>query len=170
MNARTISLVLILLIASCYGFWIRPQATKLTTTKTKLQTVQQEIVAINGARLSISDSTSTSDLDQKLLEDAIPQGLDQDNLIKLLKSNADQYQVNIVSANFNQAFAETSNQIKSAQISLTANGNPSSVKAFLSSLENSNRGFFVKNISMSFGIVNDVEVSNLNLTLEAFFS
>jgi acetolactate synthase regulatory subunit len=170
MQSRNLSIVLILLIAASYSFWIKPQATKITDLKAELTSVQEEIGAINGARLQIPAQADISDLEGALIEQGVPQGFDQDNLINTVKKLADEKQVNILNLSFNQSFADQSNQIKSAQITLTANGAPERVKAFLSLLENANRGFFVKNIGLTYGTVNDIDIANINITFEAFFS
>jgi type II secretory pathway component PulM len=166
----TISAVLVLLIATSYTFWIKPQSVKLTDKKIELESVQTQISTISGQRITIEENSNISELDLKLIQSAIPQGFDQDELIKALKKLAEDNQVNLVNISFNQTFAETSNQIKAAQITLSASGGPGSIKNFLSKLENSNRGFFVKNLGLSNSTVNEVGVSNLNITFEAFFS
>lgn len=170
MQSRNLTILLILLIASCYSLWIKPQTELLAGKKTELAELQSQIDSINGQRLNVENQSNTSDLEQALLQEAVPQGFDQDTLIKTLKNIASEYQINLVNISFNQSFAEQSNQIKSVQISMTANGDPSRVKAFLAALENSNRGFFVKNLGINYGTINDVSISNLNLNFEAYFS
>jgi hypothetical protein len=169
MQSRNLTILLILLIALSYTVWITPQAEKLNTTQSRLSSVENELNTLAQSRIAVSDSV-VSDLEAALVETAVPEGFNQDDLIKSIRELAENFQINLVNISFTQSFAEQTNQIKTAQITLNANGSPAAVKAFLSALENSSRGFFVKNLGLNYGTVNEVAVGNLNITFEAYYT
>jgi type II secretory pathway component PulM len=169
MKSKYLPILLLLLIALSYSFWIKPQSTKISEQKTELQALETELASITGS-LERVETTNISNLDAKLVEQAIPKGYDQDKLILIVKDLADEYKINVLNLSFSQSIAEQSNQIKSTQIGISAQGAPGNVKLFLAALENNNRGFFVKNIGLNYGTVEGIDQANLNLTIEAYFS
>lgn len=169
MQSRNLTILLILLIALSYTLWITPQTEKLNTAQNQLSTVQTELNALTQSRITVSDTT-VSDLDAAIVQTAVPEGFNQDDLIKAIRELSENFQVNLVNISFTQSFAEQTNQIKTVQITLNANGSPAGVKAFLSALENSSRGFFVKTLGLNYATVNEVPVGNLNITFEAYYT
>lgn len=169
MQSRNLTILLILLIALSYTVWITPQSEKLSTTQTQLSSVQSELDALVQSRIAVSDDMTT-DLEAAIVQTSVPEGFNQDDLIKTIRELSENFQVNLVNISFTQSFAEQTNQIKTAQITLNANGSPAGVKAFLSAIENSSRGFFVKTLGLNYATVNEVPVGNLNITFEAYYT
>lgn len=170
MRSEYITLSLVALIGLSITLWINPLKAEIDINKTELSALQTELESLTGNLVEVDTNSEILQIDIENLKTAIPQGYDQDNLITIFKSLADENNLELSNLNFSQAIAEQSNQIKSTQINLNITGNPSRIESFLRSIENSNRGFIITNFGLNNGTLNEVDVTTLNLTIEAYYS
>jgi Tfp pilus assembly protein PilO len=170
MRSEYITLSLIVLIGLSISFWISPQKAKLEANQVELTSLQEELKSLTGNLVEVDNSSDLLELDIEILKNSIPQGFDQDNLITIIKDIAEENNLDLTNISFSQSIAEQSNQIKATQINLNVTGIPSKIEAFLKSIENSSRGFIVTNFGLNNGTLNEVDVTTLNITLEAYYS
>jgi Tfp pilus assembly protein PilO len=170
MRSEYITFALVGLIGLSISTWITPQRAKLETNRQELTTLQQELKSLTGNLVAVDDSKDLLELDIEVLKTAIPQGFDQDNLITIIKDTAEENKLELTNISFSQSIAEQSNQIKSTKINLNITGNPTQIESFLKSIENSSRGFIVTSFGLNNGTLNEIDVTTLNITLEAYYS
>lgn len=168
----TTPLILILLIIVAFA-WVKPKYEELQSKQIALEILEEELANTN-SQLNL-DSTSIdlnlTATDKELLENAIPQGFDQDFLIQTLQSIATDNQINnITNISFQRTTAETSQQIKAIQLTINARANYQNIQDFIEQLENHPRYFNVKSFSNNLNTIEDRTESTFSIQLESYYS
>ena len=163
-------LILILLAIAMLQFWVLPLNAKIKVQKETLAEKDSEIAKIVGENNIVAKEIVLTEIDKNLLKELIPQGFDQDKLIKIINDIATKNLTQINSISFNKAIVDQNNEIQAIQLSLSGSTNKNNFDAFTRSLESSNRGFIIKNISVNYNEIEALTQASFSLNIEAYFS
>lgn len=171
---RTITTPLLLILLIVIGFaWVRPSFDELQNKELELDILKTELE--NTASQVNLENTSVdlnlTSADREILENAIPQGFDQDVIIEKLKEIADENRItNLSNISFQRSTAETSQQIKAIQITINAQTNYDNLQDFIEQLENHPRYFNVKSFSTNINTTKDRAEATFSIQLESYYS
>ncbi len=153
--------------------WVRPKYEEYQNKQVTLESLEQELAETN-SQVNLDDTTIDLDItaaDRELLENAIPQGFDQDFLIETIQEIAEENQVNnLTNISFQRSTAETSQQIKAIQITINAETNYNNLQDFMEQLENHPRYFNVKSFSTNLNTIEDTTRATFSIQLESYYS
>jgi Tfp pilus assembly protein PilO len=171
---RTFTTPLILILLIVIGFaWVKPNYEELQNKQVTLENLEAELANTN-SQVNLESSNIDLDLtatDKELLENAIPQGFDQDFLIQTLQNIASDNQINnITNISFQRSTAETSQQIKAIQLTINARANYQNIQDFIEQLENHPRYFNVKSFSNNLNTLDERTESTFSIQLESYYS
>lgn len=170
MNNKYLSAILALLIVVIFNSFISPTSSELENKKSQLSSLETELQELNLIDIDES-SVSLSSLDKEILDNAIPQGINQDKFILLLNDILNSNGVFDSSGfNFQRQAADTQNQIKAMQSTISGKINLNNLPNLLKDLEANNRFIILKNFSSSIEKIEDTEIANFSISLEVFFS
>ncbi len=164
------AVILALLIIIIYNFWISPARLELEQQQQNFERIDQELKELNLIDID-SSQTQLSSLDKEILDQAIPSGINQDQVIVLLDELLKKHNVfDNTGFNFQKSAADTKNQIKLLSISLSGKINLQKLPAFLKELESHQRFFYLKSLNLSVENIEELEVANFSISLESYFS
>lgn len=121
--------------------------------------MQADLMALQSAEKSLN---GVSDVKQSEYLDAIPQGLEQDTLIKNLNELAIKHGVTLASVQF--GVSDTQAAVKRVSMSASFQSGYSDLLEFLQAIEANRRRIHVKTISVQ--VIPGASVSAVNFTLE----
>lgn len=143
-NYRTLILALILVVV--FTYFMNPARKQVKELKTELTQLETQI-SKSIDRKSEERKVEITETDLELLDQTIPQGFDQDFLLKKLTSIAEDNVVRINNITFNKTIGDSLSGIQTAQISISGNTNQANFESLLFDIENDSRGFIIRNIS-----------------------
>lgn len=169
---RNITTPLLLILLILLGFtWLKPKYEEMQTKQESLDSLEQELSETTtqvNLDTPIIDLTAT---DRELLDNAIPQGFDQEFILDTIQNIADNNQIsNLSNISFQRTNAETTQQIKAVQITINAQTNFLNLQNFLEDLENNTRFFNVKSFSTSLNTLDGRTEANFSIQLESYYS
>ncbi len=168
-----VALLLFIVAFAAIWFYIKPQwedvssmekgrdellqERKTTSEKlTELQKLQQELNLAS----EVSKETTLS---------AIPETLDQDELIRELSDIAQKNDMLLNSVNFSIPASKGGAEITQAQVNMNITGSQSDLISLLRTIEGSTRKMLVRNISVQLGDATLGTRVNFNLTAEVYY-
>ncbi|HLG25920.1 MAG TPA: hypothetical protein VI588_04015 [Candidatus Gracilibacteria bacterium] len=133
------------------------QRRELNDQLVELQKVQQEL-------------NLSSEVSKETTLAAIPEKLDQDEIIRELAAISAQNDVILNGVNFAVPQAPVEGQITSSTVNGNFTGNESQLVSFLKDIEGGSRKMVVKSIAVQFGTTDlGIPRVNFNLTMETYF-
>ncbi len=143
-----LGLILILLAIAIFQFWVSPLNKSLKEDKEILAAKDTEIAKFIGENNIPASNVVLTEIEKNLLKESVPQGFDQDKLLRLLNQIATENLTQLNSISFNRSIVDQNNEIQAIQLTLSGNTNKNNIDAFIRSLEASNRVFIIKSINI----------------------
>ncbi len=162
------SLILLVIVIALYNWWISPGKAEIREMKAELATLESQVNTTTRDEEAQRDVVLT-EIDLQLLDEAIPQGFDQEFLIKIINQIAEDNVTRINSINFNKSSASVGG-IQTVQLSISGNTALENMEQFIHDLENNNRTFIIRNLSLSYSESEGVERANFTINLESYFT
>lgn len=158
----------LLLLVLVYNFGFTPLSGSNETLNQEVNELKSELSTLREATGGDDQTTELGELELKNVEVAIPDYFDQDELIKQLSQLSGNYSLQLDSLSFTRK--NTENQyIDGVQISLSMKGGLFNFIDFLRSLENQQRFYNLKDVSLSISKDEPKQV-NFNATLIVYHS
>jgi Tfp pilus assembly protein PilO len=169
MNKKYTTLILALILIVVFTYFTNPTRKEVKELNIELTTLESRI-SESLERKSEERKVEITETDLEILEQTIPQGFDQEFLIKKITSIAEDNVTRINNISFNKTIGDTLSGIQTAQISLSGSTSEENFQNFLYYLENDSRTFIIKNLSMSTTQENESTRINFTLNIESYFS
>jgi Tfp pilus assembly protein PilO len=166
-NKQISSLALLLVAVALYSFWVSPKLKEVKELKTTFKEAQSQI---ERPLDDVKENVALNDLEKQLLDQGIPTGFDQEEIIRTINNLAVEDLIRINSINFNRTTSADANDVKTVQISINGRASNANLRNFIHSLENSNRVFIVKNLNLSYNEIGNLTQTAFTMNLEAYFS
>ena len=169
MNKKYTTLILALVLVVVFTYFMNPARKQVKDLKTELVTLESQI-SESLERKSEERKVEITETDLELLKQSIPQGFDQEFLIKKITSIAEDNVTRINNISFNKSIGDSLSGIQTTQISLSGSTSEANFENFIYDLENDSRGFIIKNISMNTAKEEGGTRINFTLNIESYFS
>lgn len=165
-----LGLILILLAIAMFQFWVSPLSKTVKVKREELATLDTEVQKIVGETTKTKPNVVLTEVERNLLKESVPQGFDQEKLLRTLNQIATNNLTQLNSIGFNKTIADSNNQIQAVQLGISGTTNRANFLNFVKDLESSNRTFIVKSISVNYSTVEGLEQASFSLNVEAYFS
>lgn len=166
-NKQITGLGLLLIAVALFSFWTSPKLKEVNELKTTFREAQAQV---ERPLDDVKENIALSDLEKNLLDQGIPTGFDQEEIIRTINNLSVEDLIRINSINFNRTTSADANDVKTVQISINGRASDANLRNFVHSLENSNRVFIVKNLNLSFNEIGNLTQTAFTINLEAYFS
>lgn len=166
-NYKTLILALILVVV--FTYFMNPARKDVKNLKAELAQLETQI-SKSIDRKSEERKVEITETDLELLDQTIPQGFDQEFLLKKLTSIAEDNVVRINNITFNKTIGDSLSGIQTAQISISGNTNQANFESLLFDIENDSRGFIIRNVSTNSSSSEAGTRVNFTLNIESYFS
>ncbi len=167
-----INLVLLVGILAAIFYWTLPVFQQAGTLKANLTAKEQEKTDLEKRIQEVQkiqlEQANSSEVAQQTELNAIPNELNQSQIINDLNALASKNAVNINSISFSIP-VQSKEQVKKATINLTLSAAPRDLLTFLRGIENNSRKILVKTITVQVGQASEVERVNFNISMETYF-
>lgn len=162
------ALILLLLVVATWSYFVNPSRSSIKELEDQLSELKTQVTQSDNQK-QLEDEVQLTELDKVNLEAAIPQGFDQELLVKLFNQTANDNTVRLNSINFNKSLT-AENGVQTVQINLNGITAKADLEKFLFDLESNSRGFFIKNISVSFNEIEGFTRASFTINLESYFT
>lgn len=173
------SFVLILIVIAGVVFYVNPRRDDIASLQATIdgQTAQLTSLQSEVDRLTALQSTVAIDSQQaQTLNAAIPDDLNEDDLIQAMSGLATQNHLDLHSVGFGTGMAKDS--VTTFSITASLSGNYTDLGAFLKDVEGADRQYTVKGISVSIkpadttdeDKTNDVQTTDFSVTIDAYYA
>lgn len=164
-NTRT--LIALILVIAAVSFVLNPLRAQKKELEIQLAEIDSKISK------SISESKEEknvviTEIDKQFISSAVPNNLDQEQIIKILNGIALDTTSRINTISFNTV--KEDKDIATVQITISGSTSKENFKNFIYALENNARTFIIQNMSMSLGNNESGARTNFTINLETYFS
>ena len=150
-----------------FFFHTRPAQNELRARRADVAVLQNDVDALSVEKTELTPAGTLSEVEQKDLDQAIPQGVQQDVIITDLNRMAKTADVTFNALTFSLQQNKT---LPTVEISAGFQGVSGNIIRFLKMVETNSRKFVVKDAGVTRAeSAGGLELMNLNLTLQAFY-
>jgi len=160
-------LIFLLIAVVLWTFWANPLRKDVKDLRSAFQELDAQVERPDETP---EETVVLTDIERNLLDEAVPTGLDQEDIIKKLNNIAIDNIMTINNISFNRTTTEGAGNIQTVQIAISGRGSKANLKSFLHDLENDNRTFIINNISASYNQIGTLTQATFTLNIEAYFS
>lgn len=151
-----VALILFIIAFLAAAFYIKPQWDEVSALQVESEQLREDRANISQKLTELQtlqqELNQSSEVSRETTLAAIPQTLDQDELIRELTALALENDMILNSMNFSIPQSESNGaEITRAQVNLNVTGSQSELISFLRALETSSRKILVKNITVQLG-------------------
>lgn len=172
---KFLSLLFLLLALLGYLFYIKPAGVALAEKDLKYNELTAQEATLSAHLAELDEASKKLELDSEVkaqkVANAIPQKLEQDNLLLNMVEIAKKNDIQFQSISFSVSDAGEDVDVKKVGISASFEGNYGDLVNFLKSIEANGRKIVVENISVQLAgePIQGVERVNFALSMAAFF-
>ncbi|MBU1151764.1 hypothetical protein KJ632_02960 [Patescibacteria group bacterium] len=168
-----IGAILIIAAVALYVFLLKPLAGEVSNLRADVSTKKTEVETLNAkfeALESAKSSNQITEVTASQIEDKVPVGMNQDDVIRELILIAEKNDVELNSISFGRAGSDV-DDIEALRISASFEGSNTDLINFLKAIETARRFFKVNSISVAINTldVTDFKRANFSLSLETFY-
>lgn len=168
-----VALLLFIVAFAAAWFYIKPQWEEVSAMEVQRNTLIEERRSTNQKLVELQKLQQELNLATEVSKEttlaAIPETLDQDELIRELSDIAEQNDLIMNNVSFSIPQSAVGVEIARAQLNVNLNGSQGSLISFLRDVESSARKMIVKNIAVQLGESAVGARINFNLSIEVYY-
>jgi Tfp pilus assembly protein PilO len=162
------TLITLLILVVVFNFVYSPIKEQNESLSVDVEELQAQVDALQETETATQANLQIGELEQRVVDFAIPERFDQDELIKQVANLASAHQIDVDSLSF--AKRSTENQfIDSVRLSVAHSGGLFNFLEFLRTLENQQRFYEITDFSLSIGSEEPRQVT-FNATIVVYHS
>jgi len=171
-TGSVVGALLILVSIATYVFFLRGVAMQVSAVQTDISAKTDEVTAIqkeiDDFKMAEETYGVTTSVQKNLSLNAVPIGLNQDEVIEDLISVTESYDTELNSLSFGTSVDE---DVSVLRVNASFEGNYSDLVSFLQGLERNARVFSVKSISVQISDIDilDLQKATFSLAMEAYY-
>lgn len=168
-----IGAILVIAALALYVFLIKPLSSEVANLRTDVSTKQTEVSTLDAKFTALESAKSSNQITEvtaSQIEDKIPVGMNQDDVIRELIQIAEKNDIELNSISFGRAGGDE-DDLEALRISASFEGSDADLINFLKAIETAKRFFKVNSISVSINTldVTNFKRANFSLSIETFY-